>query len=83
VRLGNTEDAMGLGQVGRWLVVAGLVLAATGVLFVVADRFGFKLGRLPGDVFIQRGNLRVYVPIATSILLSLLLTLVLWLASRR
>ncbi len=74
---------MGLGQLGRWLIVAGLALAATGLLLVIAERFGIKLGRLPGDVMIQRGNLRIYLPIATSILLSLLLTLVLWLASRR
>jgi uncharacterized protein HemY len=74
---------MGLGQLGKWLFVAGLALAAVGLFLLLAARLGIRLGRLPGDVLIQRGNLRIYIPIATSILLSLLLSLVLWLLSRR
>jgi hypothetical protein len=69
--------------IGRFLVVAGLGLAAIGVLLVVAERFGVRIGRLPGDVAIERGNFRFYLPIATSILASVVLTLVLWLLGRR
>jgi hypothetical protein len=69
--------------IGRWLVVAGLVLAAVGVLVVVAERLGVRLGRLPGDVAVERGNFRFYFPLATSIVASVVLTLVLWLLGRR
>jgi hypothetical protein len=69
--------------VGRLLVVAGVVLAAVGVLVLVAERLGLRVGRLPGDLAIERGNFRFYFPIATSILASVVLTLVLWLLGRR
>ncbi len=73
----------GLGALGRVLVGVGVLVAALGLLLVVADRFpGLRIGRLPGDVSFGRGSFRVYLPLATSILLSLLLTLVLWIASR-
>jgi DUF2905 family protein len=71
---------MGLGRV---LVVAGLALAAVGVLVLLADRLGIRIGRLPGDVAIERGNFRFYFPLATSILASVVLTLLLWLLGRR
>jgi len=61
---------------GRLLVVAGLVIAGVGALVWL----GFPLGRLPGDIVYRRGGVTVYVPLATSILLSVVLTLVLvWL----
>jgi hypothetical protein len=53
------------------LIIAGLVLVAAGVLWAVAERFGIT--RLPGDVVIERENFRVYIPITSSIVLSLLL----------
>lgn len=62
------------------LIIAGLVLIAAGVLWFFAERLG--LGRLPGDIVIERENFRLYLPIATSILISLLLTLVLWFINR-
>jgi hypothetical protein len=58
-------------NVGRLLVFVGLVIAALGALMMV----GLPLGRLPGDIVVQRGRGTVYVPIVTSIVLSLLLTL--------
>jgi Protein of unknown function (DUF2905) len=64
--------------------VAGLGLAALGALLVLADRFPWlRLGRLPGDLSLERGGLRVYLPLGTSLLLSALVSLVLWLWSRR
>jgi hypothetical protein len=66
---------------GRTLFVAGLLLAAVGLLLLLAPRVPF-LGRLPGDLSYQRGNLRLYVPLTTCIILSLLLTLLLTLLSR-
>ena len=58
---------------GRMLVLVGLGIAGVGVLIML----GLPLGRLPGDVVLRRGNFAVYVPISTSIVLSLLLTLLL------
>jgi hypothetical protein len=65
----------------RLLVVAGLVAVAAGLLLWLVPGAGM-LGRLPGDLRFERGGARVYVPITTSILISVALTLVLWLVSR-
>jgi len=70
------------GGVGRLLVIAGLVLVGLGLLVMAAGRFGFPLGRLPGDLAYRGKNVRVYFPLGTSILLSVLLTLILWAISR-
>ena len=70
-----------LQPLGRLLIVAGLVLAALGVFLSLGGRVP-GLGRLPGDIVVERGNFRLYVPLATSILLSLVLTGVLWLLRR-
>jgi hypothetical protein len=59
--------------VGRFLIVIGLVLAVIGLLLIVLPQLG--LGRLPGDLVVQRKNFTLYVPIATSIVVSLVLTL--------
>jgi hypothetical protein len=64
----------------RWLVILGLVLVVVGLLWPYLSRLG--LGRLPGDIVIERENLRVYIPITTSILISVLISLVLWLLGR-
>ena len=68
----------------RWLIILGVLLILLGVLWPWLTRLG--LGRLPGDLVIERNNLRVYIPIATSIIisvvLSLLLSLLLWLLNR-
>jgi hypothetical protein len=69
-------------ELGRYLVIFGIVLVLVGVLLIFADRIPF-LGRLPGDVVIRRGGFTLYAPIVTSLLLSLILTLVLNLWSRR
>jgi hypothetical protein len=68
----------------RWLIILGVLLILFGVLWPWLSRLG--LGRLPGDIVIERDNFRVYIPIATSIVvsvvLSLLLSLILWLRNR-
>jgi len=69
-------------DLARALVVLGLVLAATGVVLTFAGRVPW-LGRLPGDLQIQRGGWTFYFPLATSVLLSVVLTLVLWVFGRR
>jgi len=64
--------------VGRLLVVAGLVITAAGLLVM----FGLPIGRLPGDFTVRRGNFTFYFPLATSIIASILLTLLLSLLRR-
>ena len=58
---------------GRLLIVVGLVLVIVGLLAV----WGAPIGRLPGDFSVRRGNVSIHVPLATSILISVLLTLAL------
>ncbi|HVM81464.1 MAG TPA: DUF2905 domain-containing protein [Stellaceae bacterium] len=60
----------------RFLIILGLLLVAVGVLWPFIERIG--IARLPGDIVIERGNFRLYVPLATSLLLSIVLSLVLW-----
>ncbi|BEH10923.1 hypothetical protein GSUET_25350 [Geobacter sulfurreducens subsp. ethanolicus] len=63
---------------GKSLMVMGLVIAAVGVLLTVAGKIPW-IGRLPGDIYVKRDNFTVYFPLATSILISLVLSLILWL----
>jgi hypothetical protein len=62
------------------LILAGVVLVSVGLTVLAAQRFG--LGRLPGDIVIERDGFTLYLPIATSLIVSLVLTLVLWLLGR-
>ena len=71
----------GLGSLGRMLIGVGLGLAALGVVLLVAGRFTGGKG-LPGDLAFGRGNVRVYFPIVSMLVVSLVLTLVLNLLAR-
>lgn len=71
-----------LGTVGRVLVLVGILLVVVGALLAFASRIPW-LGRLPGDFSFGGANGRVYIPLGTSILLSILLTLLLNLFFRR
>ncbi len=64
----------------RFLVILGLTLAAVGLLWPFLQKFG--LGRLPGDIVIERENFRLYVPLTSSLVVSVVLSLVLWLIRR-
>ena len=61
----------------RFLILLGILLVLIGLLWEPLTRLG--LGRLPGDIVIERGNTTIYIPITTSILISILLSAVLWL----
>lgn len=74
----------GTGTLGRYLIVLGLVIVVIGVVLLLAGKFpGLRIGRLPGDIYIARGNWTFYLPLATSILLSIILSLLLWLFNRK
>ena len=64
----------------RFLIVLGLIILAAGLLWPVLARLG--LGRLPGDIVVQRGNATFYFPLVTCIIISVLLSAVLWLFNR-
>jgi hypothetical protein len=74
-----------LSGAGRFLLVTGVVLLAAGALLILAPRVpGLdRLGRLPGDFVIERGPVTVFIPIVSSLVISVLLTVVLNLISRR
>lgn len=67
---------------GRVIVVIGLVLVAVGGLVMLLGRTGLPLGRLPGDIIYKGKNTTFYFPLATSILVSVVLSLVLYLIAR-
>ena len=66
--------------VSRLLIIFGLVLVAAGLLWPFIAKLG--LGHLPGDIVIERGNFRLYLPIASSLLVSIALSLILWFINR-
>ncbi len=66
---------------GKILLVSGLVLAGIGLLLMLSGKIGW-LGRLPGDIVIKRENFTFYFPLATSIVISVVLTLLFWLFRR-
>lgn len=70
-----------LPDLGKLLMGVGLVLLVVGALLTLSGRLPW-LGRLPGDLYVERDNFRFYFPLATSIVLSLILSLVLWLFRR-
>jgi hypothetical protein len=70
-------------QLGRVLIVMGVVAVVVGLLMVFGARLPLRLGRLPLDVHVQRGNFSFYFPLGTSILVSIVLTLVFGLLNRR
>lgn len=74
-----------LGGSGRFLLITGLVIASIGALLLIAPRIpGLdRLGRLPGDIMVERGPVTIFIPIVSSIVLSILLTIVLNLILRR
>lgn len=67
---------------GRMLILLGLALVVLGVLFTLGGRLPFRIGRLPGDVVIRGKNSVFYFPIVTSLLLSVVLSLIVWLFRR-
>jgi len=67
---------------GRLLILIGIVLVAVGALVLLLDRFGV-LGRIPGDIVIRRKNWTLWIPLASSLVLSILLTIILNLLRRR
>lgn len=64
----------------RWLIILRIVLLVAGLLWPWLSKLG--LGRLPGDLVVERENFRLYFPITTAILISVVLSLILWFLNR-
>jgi hypothetical protein len=68
---------------GRTLIYAGAILIVLGLLITLGDRLPLRIGRLPGDIVVRGKNSVFYFPLMTSLLVSLVLSIVLWLFTRR
>jgi ribose/xylose/arabinose/galactoside ABC-type transport system permease subunit len=71
-----------MGDLGRWLIGLGLLIAAVGVAVLLIGKTGLPIGRLPGDFTWRGKNTTVYFPLVTCIILSVVLSLVFWIVSR-
>jgi hypothetical protein len=69
-------------QIGKLLIIAGIIIVIAGILFLLGDKIPF-IGKLPGDIFIKKKNFTFYFPIVTSILLSIIISLVLYFLRRK
>ena len=69
-------------DLGRWLILAGGILVAAGIVAVLLGRMNMPLGRLPGDIVFRGKHTTVYFPLATSILLSVVLSVLLYVIGR-
>ncbi len=67
-------------EIGKTLIVIGAVLVAAGLLWLLGSRLG--LGHLPGDIVIERENFRLYLPLGTCVLISVILSAVFWIIGR-
>ena len=71
-----------LSAFGKILIVFGIIMIVVGGLFMIGGKFPF-IGRLPGDIVIQKKNFSFYFPLTTSIIISIILSLIMWLLSRK
>ncbi|MEJ2671091.1 MAG: DUF2905 domain-containing protein [Deltaproteobacteria bacterium] len=70
-----------MSELGRFLIIVGVILVIVGAVFLLAPKIPW-LGRLPGDISYKRGNFSFYFPLGTCILISIILTLILYLFRR-
>ena len=71
-----------MATLGKVLILSGVLLAGLGLVLILADRIPW-LGRLPGDIVIERKNFTFYFPVLTCLLLSAVLTLIMWILNAR
>jgi DUF2905 family protein len=70
-------------SLGRMLIVLGLIVLVLGVVISFGERLPIRLGRLPGDIVIRGKNSVFYFPLATCLLISVILSLIMWIFNRR
>ncbi|MBM3255577.1 MAG: DUF2905 domain-containing protein [Candidatus Omnitrophica bacterium] len=69
-------------EIGKTLIIFGIVLIVVGVLLTSVNKIPY-IGRLPGDIYVEKKNFTFYFPLASSILISIVLSLIFWIWSRR
>lgn len=74
--------ADGIQHIGKFFIILGLIISAIGGLLLLSGNIPW-LGRLPGDIIIQKKNFTFYFPLATCIIISLILTLLFWIFGRK
>lgn len=74
--------ADGIQSIGKLLIITGIIIVIFGGILLLSGKVPW-IGRLPGDIVIHRKNFTFYIPLATSILISIVITLILWLLGRR
>ncbi|MGD0964256.1 MAG: DUF2905 domain-containing protein [Candidatus Acidiferrales bacterium] len=75
------SSASALGELGKTLLAIGIVLVVAGMFLISGARLPFRLGRLPGDIAYHGRNGSFYFPVVTCLLLSVALTLILWIVN--
>ncbi len=71
-----------MADLGKFLLVMAVIIAVVGLLLLFAGKLNLPLGRLPGDIIYRGKNTVIYFPLATSLLISIVLSLLLWLINR-
>lgn len=71
-----------IGNIGKIVMIAGIVMVVLGGLLMLSGKIPW-IGRLPGDIIVERKNFTFYFPLATSIVLSVILSLIFWLIGRK
>jgi hypothetical protein len=71
----------GLGDIGRFIIIAGLILIGLGLILLLSEKLPY-IGRLPGDIIIRKKNFTFYFPLMTGLILSLILSLILYIIGR-
>jgi hypothetical protein len=74
-------DVTPIASIGRLLIVLGALTLVVGCILLLAGRMGLPLGRLPGDIAVRGKHFAFYAPIATCVLISVLISLVMWLVN--
>jgi len=72
-----------LREIGKLLLIFGLVLAAVGLLLTLGPKLPFRIGRLPGDIILKRDHFTFYFPLATGLVLSVVVSFLFWFFGRR
>ena len=70
-----------MSDLGKTLIILGCIIAAAGVLLVFSGKIPW-LGKLPGDIYVKRENFSVFFPVTTCILISIIISLILWLIKK-
>ncbi len=70
-------------EMGKLLLIFGLVMAAVGLLLTLGPKLPFRLGRLPGDIILKHDHFTFYFPLATGLVLSVVVSFLFWFFGRR